>query len=148
MLPHVPCCIAVSEKWIVFLLEMGWVVLMRVTPKSNWLTLRNENTANERRGITIVTVRDLTAHNWQKRKRVFLTCPYHKIYRDEAVGLKSCKYTWKITIFVKSEIWDNIVKIWYFVNNCLSEARISKFFCTCVTHIIVIIWSTAHFVLT
>ena len=43
----------------------------------------------------------LTAHNWQKWKRVFLTCPCHKIYRDEAVGLKSCKYTWKITIFVK-----------------------------------------------
>ena len=31
----------------------------------------------------------LTAHNWQKLKRVFLTCPCHKIYRDEAVGLKS-----------------------------------------------------------
>ena len=44
---------------------------------------------------------ELTAHNWQKWKRVFLTCPCHKIYRDEAVGLKSCKYTWKITIFVK-----------------------------------------------
>ena len=43
----------------------------------------------------------LTAHNWQKWKRVFLTCPCHKIYRDEAVGLKSCKYTRKITIFVK-----------------------------------------------
>ena len=43
----------------------------------------------------------LAAHNWQKWKRVFLTCPCHKIYRDEAVGLKSCKYTWKITIFVK-----------------------------------------------
>ena len=43
----------------------------------------------------------LTAHNWQKWKRVFLTCPCHKIYRDEAVGLKSCKYTWKITIFMK-----------------------------------------------
>ena len=43
----------------------------------------------------------LTAHNWQKWKRVFLTCPCHKIYRGEAVGLKSCKYTWKITIFVK-----------------------------------------------
>ena len=43
----------------------------------------------------------LTAHNWQKWKRVFLTCPCHKIYRDEAVGLKSFKYTWKITIFVK-----------------------------------------------
>ena len=29
----------------------------------------------------------LTAHNWQKWKRVFLTCSCHKIYRDEAVGL-------------------------------------------------------------
>ena len=43
----------------------------------------------------------LKAHNWQKWKRVFLTCPCHKISRDEAVGLKTCKYTWKITIFVK-----------------------------------------------
>ena len=43
----------------------------------------------------------LTGGNWQKWKRVFLTCPFHKIYRDEAVGLKSCKYTWKITKFVK-----------------------------------------------
>ena len=42
----------------------------------------------------------LTAHNWQKWKRVFLTCPCHEIYWDEAVGLKSCKYTWKITIYV------------------------------------------------
>ena len=45
----------------------------------------------------------LTDGNWQKWKRVglFLTCPCHEIYRDEAVGLKSCKNTWKITIFVK-----------------------------------------------
>ena len=32
------------------------------------------------------------AHNWQKWKRVFMTCPCHEIYREEAVGLKSCKY--------------------------------------------------------
>ena len=43
----------------------------------------------------------LTGGNWQKWKRVFLTCPCHDIYRDEVVVLKSCKYTWKITIFVK-----------------------------------------------
>ena len=43
----------------------------------------------------------LTGGNWQKWKRVFLTCPCHEFYRDEAVGLKSCKNTWKITIFVK-----------------------------------------------
>ena len=42
----------------------------------------------------------LTVHNWQKWKRVFLTCPCNEIYRDEAVGLKSCKYTWQITIYV------------------------------------------------
>ena len=46
----------------------------------------------------------LTGGNWQKWKRVFLTCPCHEIYRDEAVGLKSCKNTWKIMIFVK--IWN------------------------------------------
>ena len=51
----------------------------------------------------------LTAHNWQKRKRVFLTFPCHKIYRDEEVGLKSCKYTWKITIFVKMWNLGNIL---------------------------------------
>ena len=43
----------------------------------------------------------LTVHNWQKWKRVFLTCPCREIYRDKAVGPKSCKYIWKITIFVK-----------------------------------------------
>ena len=43
----------------------------------------------------------LTGGNWQKWKRVFLTCPCHEIYRDETVGLKSCKNTLKITIFVK-----------------------------------------------
>ena len=43
----------------------------------------------------------LMAHNWQKWKRVFMTCPCHKIYSDEAVGLKSCKYTWKIMKFMK-----------------------------------------------
>ena len=44
---------------------------------------------------------DLTGGNWQKWKRVFLTSSCHEIYRDEAVGLKSCKNAWKITIFVK-----------------------------------------------
>ena len=49
----------------------------------------------------------LRDHNWQKWKRVFLTCPCH---RDEVVGLKNCKY---------------FVKIWYFVNNYL---RVRAFF--------------------
>ena len=50
--------------------------------------------------VPLYTVSELTTHNWQEWKRVFLTCPCHKIYRGEAVGRKSCKYTWKITIYV------------------------------------------------
>ena len=51
----------------------------------------------------------LTAHNWQKWKRVFLTCPYHKIYRDEAVDLKSYKYTcYKYTMWQKVIFYANI----------------------------------------
>ena len=48
-------------------------------------------------------VNQVSFNGWQlaKWKRVFLTCPCHEIYRDEAVGLESCKNTWKITIFVK-----------------------------------------------
>ena len=51
--------------------------------------------------MPVIGIWPLTGGNWQKWKRVFLTCPCHKIYRDEAIGLKSCKYTWKITKFVK-----------------------------------------------
>ena len=77
----------------------------------------------------------LTGGNWQKWKRVFLPCPCHEIYRDKAVGLKSCKNTWKITIFVKMWNLGNIVKIWYFVNNCLIKAWILKILLhTCDTY--------------
>ena len=68
----------------------------------------------------------LTGGNWQKWKSVFLTCPCHKIYRDEAVGLKVVKILEKLRYLWKCEIWGNIVKIWYFVNNCLIKARILK----------------------
>ena len=56
----------------------------------------------------------LTARNWQKCKRVFMTCPCHEIYKDEGVGLNKmqtylknydfCEYvefgaiSWKIDI--------------------------------------------------
>ena len=43
---------------------------------------------------------NLTAHNWQKWKSRFLTCPCYKMYKIEAVGLKSSNYTLKNTIFV------------------------------------------------
>ena len=42
-----------------------------------------------------LVINQLTAHNWQKWKRMFLTCACHVIYRDEAVDLKTCKYTLK-----------------------------------------------------
>ena len=42
----------------------------------------------------------LMAHNWQKWKSRFLTCPCLESYREEVVGLKNTNYNWKITIFV------------------------------------------------
>ena len=65
------------------------------------VTHRQEETAGTHSKGDRPRISILTGGNWQKWKRVFLTCPCHKIYRDEAVGLKSCKNTWKITIFVK-----------------------------------------------
>ena len=73
-----------------------------------------------------ISASNLTGGNWQKWKRVFLTCPCRKIYRDEAVGLKSCKYIIleNLRNLWKWEIWGNIAKIWYFASNFLIEARI------------------------
>ena len=67
----------------------------------------------------------LTAHNWQKWKRVLLTYPCHEIYRDEAVGLKkNAVILEKLRFLWIYGIWGNFVKIWYFVNNCFIEVRI------------------------
>ena len=77
----------------------------------------------------------LTGGNWQKWKIVFLTCPCHEIYRDEAVGLKSSKNTWKITIFVKMwNLGQNRENLILF-NNCLIKAWILKILLhTCDTY--------------
>ena len=76
----------------------------RMWPASNIFTVRKTSWKGQIMPRFVPCVRilavALTAHNWQNWKRVFLTCPCHKIYKDEAVGLKSCKYTWKITIYV------------------------------------------------
>ena len=62
--------------------------------------------------------------------------PYHmsryKIYREEAVGLKSSNYTskqnktkQKNTLFLWiREIWGNFMKIWYFINNYFIKVQI------------------------
>ena len=72
----------------------------------------------------------LTTYNWQNEKRVFLTCPCHEIYRDEAVGLKNaiilekCEYvefeaiSWKIdilsiTAWLKFESKNSFAHVWH-----------------------------------
>ena len=90
---------------------------------------------------------NLMAHNWQKWKRALLTCHCHKIYRVEAAGLKSSNYTLKITTLVNmwnlGQFRENMI-----FNKCLIKVWIKKSFSTCVTHIIVIISRTQHFVST
>ena len=66
-----------------------------------------------------LSILQLTAHNWQRWKSKFLTCPYRKIYRVEAVGLKMFNILLKLQFLCGCEIWGNFVKIWYFVNKCL-----------------------------
>ena len=80
------CAYITSEKW-----SYGEMVI----------NVYLHRLSSTRHSTGIIKVFRLTGGNWQKWKRVFLTCHCHKIYRDEAVGLKSCKNTWKITIFVK-----------------------------------------------
>ena len=112
-------------------MKKGW----RVFALFISIFLRNRSLSNGRwfygkrkigKGNLYLTENQLTGGNWQKWKRVFLTCPCHEIYRDEAVCLKSCKNTWKLRYLWKCEIWGKIVKMWYFVNNCLIKAWIKK----------------------
>ena len=52
--------------------------------------------------VFTVFFQNLTAHNWQKWKSWFRTCPCHKIYRVEAVVLSLFQLLYlKITIYVK-----------------------------------------------
>ena len=82
------------------------VIGQQFGPPFQWLDppLPNCNPMYEQlinhQGNMDLVLSQLTAHNWQKWKRVFLTCLCHKI---EAVGLKICKYTWK-----KSDICENV----------------------------------------
>ena len=74
-----------------WILLSGWKKMAIPSLSDFWMSIGKEGSKHA----------SLTGGNWQKWKRVFLTCPCHKIYRDEAIGLKSCKNTWKITMFVK-----------------------------------------------
>ena len=66
----------------------------------------------------------LAAHNWQKWRSRFLTCPCHTIYRVEAVDLKCSNYLSKLRFLSICENWGNFMKIWYFVANCFIKVRI------------------------
>ena len=77
----------------------------------------------------------LTAQNWQKWKKVFLSCYCHEIYRKEADGVKDSNYTWKITMFVNMWNLGQFLEYRYFTNNRLIIVRIWKLFCTHVTQL-------------
>ena len=52
---------------------------------------------------TLYATTELNSSQLAKMKKgVFLTCPGHEIYRDKAVGQKSCQYILKITIYVNN----------------------------------------------
>ena len=79
---------------------------------------------NTLRAIIITATDSLINITILPRKSRFPTCPCHKIYGVEAVSLSISNYTFKITFLWVSEIWDHLVKNWYFVNHCLIKVRI------------------------
>ena len=75
----------------------------------------------ERRNISTWLDNDkvwLTAHNEQKWKRVFLTCPCHEIHRDGAVGLKkNANLLGKLRFLRICGIWGNsFAHVWHIYN--------------------------------
>ena len=56
---------------------------------------------------------NLSAHSWQKWKSTFLTCQCHKIYREEAVCLKTSIILEKLRFLWICEVLANFMKIWY-----------------------------------
>ena len=103
---HLNCSVTISRVPIIFKTSVNlspWLVTdcyeaylgVLFDPCLTWCNHVNSISSRNSKRIC------LTGGNWQKWKRVFLTCPCHEIYRNEAVGLKSCKNTWKFTIFVK-----------------------------------------------
>ena len=59
-----------------------------------------------------------------KMKKSIPDMSLYEIYRDEAVGLKIANILEKLRYLWKCEIWGNIMRNWYFANNCLIEIRI------------------------
>ena len=74
----------------------------------------------------------VTVQNWQKWKSTFLTCPCHKIYREEAVDLKSSNYTLKVMIFVNmwnlGQFLENLIFCQQLLN-CKFESKIPRHIC-------------------
>ena len=84
--------------------SVKWISMNAILPAIQY---NNENRRHVSNSI-------LTAHNWQKWKSTFITCQCHEIYMEEAVGLKSSNYTWKLWFLCVCEIWGNFIKKFIF----------------------------------
>ena len=80
--------------------------------------------------ITLKFPIPLLVHNWQNWKKVFLWCCCHEIYRVEAVGIKNCNDTLKITIFANMWNLGQFLGNRYFAINFLIKVRIWELFFT------------------
>ena len=75
--------------------------------------------------IVFINQNSLTGGNWQKwKKSIPDMSPSIKFIGMKQLVSKVANILEKLQNLWKWEIWGNIVKIWYFVNNFLIEARI------------------------
>ena len=102
----------VNRAYIAFSIEVWFLQMYR----PNWGEIC-ETLSKLGQIISAFVLNILTAHNWQIEKKLFLLCYCHKIYRVEAVGLKSSTYTWKKIMdvwnlgqFLESQYFDRVPK--------------------------------------
>ena len=95
---------------------------------------------------------NLPALKWQKMKKRFLTCPCHKIYKEEAVSLKSFKcqvyfrkYDFCKNVKIRVQFREKLIFCQQLLNQS-SNLRILLHICEILY--IVILCRTSHFVST
>ena len=91
------------QKVTLLLATHCWILFVRLTVRKSFDILKRLEAKTVFNGSQLA--KNEKEYSWH--------VPAIKIYRDEADGLKSCKYTWKITILIV-KMWNMGAKSWKF----------------------------------
>ena len=118
--------IVTKEKFFYVYIFKGYSVLSAVNSSTRWHyaeIMAQQFTVFNNLIQAFVTIM-LTGGNWQKWKSYSWHVPAIKFIGMKQLVSKVANILEKLRILWKWETWGNILKIWYFVNIFLIEARI------------------------